>query len=276
MIKLDRRDIKGYLRTGRLLQRMKDDKKCQTALQIYVLGLRNVPPSNENYRVLQMVHDKLTLQLSPPKSVDPFVALPVELVEIILNYLEFHQRLSCLRVTKHWRTFLLSRTQFWRNLDFSHAKRNVNLRTIQRYLYYSQQRITRVTLHRHSDQNTLNALTKLKSLQSLSFGSTEYSTGSIIPALATNHLKGGSLTLVHIGENTLLTLDGVSQALKVCPTLTRAWFDSVQRKGRIGTTVEWPEDLKNLLDLRMRVPQPPPIAGQSHLSPCLVRIDRHR
>jgi len=86
MIRLQRREVRGYLRTGKILQKL---QKPDVALGIYQYGIRNVPASSENYDLLQKMHDKLTRQLSPPKSVDPFVVLPVELIEMIISYLSF-------------------------------------------------------------------------------------------------------------------------------------------------------------------------------------------
>jgi F-box/TPR repeat protein Pof3 len=41
------------------------------------------------WKLLQGMLDKLIRQLSPPKSVDPFSVLPIELVEMIISYLTF-------------------------------------------------------------------------------------------------------------------------------------------------------------------------------------------
>ncbi|KAK3044755.1 hypothetical protein LTS18_000445, partial [Coniosporium uncinatum] len=81
MIKSNRKDVRGYLRTGKILQKM---EKAESALQIYQLGLRTVPTGDTDFSLLRGATDKLSRQLSPPKSVDPFLVLPAELVEMIL------------------------------------------------------------------------------------------------------------------------------------------------------------------------------------------------
>ena len=90
--------------------------KLDAAIGIYKYGIKNVSVADENFKVstsnvewqrastrldisqraklrliqlLQGIHDKLTRQLSPPKAIDPFVILPIELVEMIISYLTF-------------------------------------------------------------------------------------------------------------------------------------------------------------------------------------------
>lgn len=48
MIKLDKKDIKGYLRTASVLEKM---DKPDTALGIYKYGMKNVPVEDRNFKV---------------------------------------------------------------------------------------------------------------------------------------------------------------------------------------------------------------------------------
>jgi tetratricopeptide (TPR) repeat protein len=48
MIRLDKKDVKGYLRTASVLEKM---GKEETALGIYRYGMKNVPTSDKNYKV---------------------------------------------------------------------------------------------------------------------------------------------------------------------------------------------------------------------------------
>jgi F-box/TPR repeat protein Pof3 len=48
MIKLDKQDVKGYLRTASILEKM---EKPETALGIYKYGMKNVPVSDKNFKV---------------------------------------------------------------------------------------------------------------------------------------------------------------------------------------------------------------------------------
>jgi F-box/TPR repeat protein Pof3 len=48
MIKMNKKDIRGYLRTASLLEKM---KKPETALGIYKYGMKNVPVNDKNFKV---------------------------------------------------------------------------------------------------------------------------------------------------------------------------------------------------------------------------------
>jgi F-box/TPR repeat protein Pof3 len=48
MIKLGKQDVKGYLRTASILEKM---EKPETALGIYKYGMKNVPVSDKNFKV---------------------------------------------------------------------------------------------------------------------------------------------------------------------------------------------------------------------------------
>ena len=84
-IKLHEKDATGYLRAGKLLQKM---DKPAVALEIYKRGIRKKPPKVE---LLQKMHDKLNSSLAPPTASDPFAQLPMELVEYIFAELSFKQ-----------------------------------------------------------------------------------------------------------------------------------------------------------------------------------------
>lgn len=47
-IRLNKRDVKGYLRTGSVLQKM---NKLDTAISIYKYGMKNVPVNNKDFQV---------------------------------------------------------------------------------------------------------------------------------------------------------------------------------------------------------------------------------
>lgn len=52
MIKLDKRDVKGYLRTASVLEKM---EKLDTALSIYKYGMKNVPVGDNNFKVCTLL-----------------------------------------------------------------------------------------------------------------------------------------------------------------------------------------------------------------------------
>jgi len=48
MIKLDKKEVKGYLRTASVLEKM---DKPETALGIYKYGMKHVPTTDKNFKV---------------------------------------------------------------------------------------------------------------------------------------------------------------------------------------------------------------------------------
>lgn len=87
----------------------------EVALDLYEMGTRKVPSSDSNIMVsshsclrvdgfcadkclqsLRGQHDKLTRQLAPAKAIDPLQMLPLELVKMTINYLEFRHIVSVL------------------------------------------------------------------------------------------------------------------------------------------------------------------------------------
>ena len=65
--------------------------KDEKALAIYKYGLSNVPVSDADHKSLKEMNDKLLSRCSPPKVFDPFLMLPFELVEMVLDHLTFRE-----------------------------------------------------------------------------------------------------------------------------------------------------------------------------------------
>ncbi|OCK85880.1 hypothetical protein K432DRAFT_388256 [Lepidopterella palustris CBS 459.81] len=242
MIKIDKKDVRGYLRTGNILQKM---EKSQVAIEIYKYGLKNVPVTDENFKLLQSMHDKLTRQLSPPKAIDPFAVLPIELVEMIISYLTFRNMVTCLRVSMQWKRFLISRVSLWTHLDLSHARRQVSVAFVRDCIRRSQFKIKTATIHRFTNSDVLRSLaTTCKSLSTLDFLSGSIAGDSLCEvAMCATQLK--RLTLAPHIE---ISLDAVTQVLRHRPTLSHAEFFSINST---GIRADWRVDLPNLQTLTL-------------------------
>ena len=220
MIKTVKSDARGYLRTGRVLQAMEKD---EAALNIYALGIKHVDVKDKEFSLLQSMHTRLTLKLSPVKSVDPWTVLPVELVEYIVGYLGFKQMVRCLKVSKGWNRFLTSMPNLWMDLDLRFAKRPVGKKFVRSAILRSQRRIKTATLHRFADRDMLQALTRTcKQLERLEFLDSTFTNASVIDAATLSK----SLKILHFGSHCDISTDTITQVLRHCPSLREIVVES--------------------------------------------------
>ena len=229
------------VRTGKILQKM---EKAESALQIYQLGLRTVPAGHKDFSLLRGATDKLSRQLSPPKSVDPFLVLPAELVEMILGYLAFHELVHCLPVSKGWNRFLASRPSLWTHLDLSHAKRKVPVKFIQSCIRNACRRLTRATLHLHSNPGSLQLLaTTCKKLHTLELIQTDYAGHSLLHAV----MLSKQLHTLRLGAEVHYSLDVITQICKDRPGLVELDVQNLMSRH----TATWDTDMPGLRRLRL-------------------------
>jgi hypothetical protein len=120
MIRLNRTSPQGYLRAGQI-ERL---RKCpETATRWYRQGLKHVSTHDSDYRQLEAGLAKcndleISLRVrSRPR--DPFTTFPVEVAEIILQYLTYRDMSGALRVSKGWNNFLCKSKLMTTTLDFS-------------------------------------------------------------------------------------------------------------------------------------------------------------
>lgn len=173
MIKLEVANPKGYLRAGRVLVRM---DKLDVSIDIYKSGLKHVSASDPNIGLLKGVLEKATekkdqlLKTSVKNKYDPMQVLPLELLEMIMEYVPFHNVVTMQRVSKTWKTVISNNSRFWTLLDFSRVKRPVQRGTLSAYIRNSKNTVNKAVLNRiqgFQDETLINMVSVCKELEYL-------------------------------------------------------------------------------------------------------------
>lgn len=243
MIKLDKKEVKGYLRTASVLEKM---EKPEIALGIYKYGMKNVPASDKNFKLLQQLHDRLTRKLSPATARDPFTVFPVELAEMILEYLSFRHMVNCMRVSKGWRDYLAKLPKLWMHLDLSGARRPVPRSFVAQAVRRSESRLTRVTIHRFEHVDVLKNIAKAcKDLAELEFITSPHTMSSTLVDIAQAAPKLRKF-IIHPE----ITADTATQILRHRPDLEHVGYGGVKGSNH---SAEWNGPFPNLSTFNMHL-----------------------
>ena len=130
-----------------------------------------------------------------------------------------------LRVSKAWLQLLISMPGLWSDLDFSHAKKPVNLGAVRKYIKRGNGTTTRVTLDRfgsNAEKIPRYVATRCRGLNDLRIPGGLIGASILEAAPCAYNLK----TLI-ISKACQISCDVVSQLLGHCPNLERAEFQSV-------------------------------------------------
>lgn len=173
---------------------------------------------------MQQLHDKTTRKLSPAKSVDPLTVLPVELVELVLEYLAFRHLINCMRVSRGWRDYISKIPRLWMHLDLSGARRPVPRKFVDKAVRHSQNRLSRATIHRFEHVDMLKNVAKAcKNLTDLEFISLPHAMSSTLIDVVQFAVK-----LEKFVVHPPVTGDTVTQILNARSTLKHVHFPSIQ------------------------------------------------
>jgi len=176
-------------------------------------------------QLLQQLHDKTTRKLSPAKSVDPLTVLPVELAEMVLEYLAFRNLVNCQRVSRGWRDYIAKLPRLWMHLDLSGARKPVPRSFINKAVRCSESRLARATIHRFEHVDVLKNVAKAcKSLAELEFISLPHTMSSTLVEIVqcAPNLKR---FIVHPE----ITPDTATQLLQHHPNLEHVRFSGVKK-----------------------------------------------
>ena len=139
----------------------------------------------------------------------------------------------------------------WSHLDFSAAKRPVNLGAVRKYIKRGNGTTTRVTLDRfgsNAEKIPRYVTTRCRGLKELRIS------GGLIGASIFEAVPcASSLKTLIISKACQISCDGVSQLLSHCPNLERAEFQSVSAAE--NRTTRWEADMPKLRTLTLDAPK---------------------
>ncbi|KAF3939880.1 hypothetical protein ABW19_dt0208762 [Dactylella cylindrospora] len=173
MMKHEKTNPKGYLRAGKVLHLM---DKTTVAVDIYKLGLKHVAPSDPHIDLLKGMLEKAlekqnkAMQAAVKNRFDPMQVLPLELLEMVMEYVPFHNIVAMQRVSKTWQSVISSNARFWSLLDFSRAKKPVKRDALKNCIKKSKYTLTKAVINRiqgFNDTTLIDMVSMCKDLEYL-------------------------------------------------------------------------------------------------------------
>ncbi|TPX22800.1 hypothetical protein DIZ76_014679 [Coccidioides immitis] len=131
MIRIDKSDPRGYLRTAKILQLM---QKFEEAHKLYFYSLRMIDEHAPERKQIEALMLKTKKRIIPPKRVDPLTVLAPELVSMILEHLDLQSTLRFIQVSKLWLKLGSGLSRQWKNLNLTVARRPVSLSAVRAFV----------------------------------------------------------------------------------------------------------------------------------------------
>ena len=163
MIRLDRLDHRGYIRCAQteLLR-----ENPSGAVQVCQYGLKSLENGNggraEIQRILSRSKELSRDRIVFEKSTDPMIALPTELLEVILSYFDYKETLAIVRVSKLWQTRIVTSDILTRNVDTRLAHRKISLESIKAALSRSRNSTYHMYISRLTESAARHVSTELR------------------------------------------------------------------------------------------------------------------
>jgi F-box/TPR repeat protein Pof3 len=143
---------------------------------------------------------------------------------MILEYLTFRHMVNCMRVSKGWRDYIANLHRLWMHLDLSGARRPVSRKFVDKAVRRSENRLTRLTIHRFEHVDVLKNVAKVcRDLTELEFISLPHTMASTLIDIVACAPK-----LEKFVVRPDITLDTASQILNTRPTLQHVGFPAVK------------------------------------------------
>ncbi|KAK4940910.1 hypothetical protein LTR10_019064 [Elasticomyces elasticus] len=226
MIRLDRKDGRGYIRCGHI-ERARGD--LSAASNFYRHGLKQVPTSSHYIhsitKEMSAVQEQIRIETMTSKPVNPMEVLPLEVVQHILSFISYKQHVLLLRVCRAWNRLLRSLRPLIDTLAFPGASKDIT----PQMLLAALRRLevpTAVSATRLNDAACsilVNRLQNSPDFQSLSI--LEVQSKWISPISLPLHKY--NLKSVAFGSSTEMILENLFEIFSKCPGLETARFDTV-------------------------------------------------
>lgn len=225
MVRHDRTDARGYLRCGQL-GRLKGD--FAGAQRWYQQALKNVPQNHEGYHNLASLSAKSIDKSAAPQSKcrDPLTILPLEVIQMVYQYLDLQEATTCLRVSRLWRNNLLATHSIWKTFDLTGTKKDITFKHLRACVRRLPNPPTTVRL----DKLTAAAVRHLSGYFGAYWIETLEHLSLDLPNLLDLDSFIGSATAIkslHLGTRCPVYFVLVSDLLRTCDTLRYARFDAV-------------------------------------------------
>lgn len=223
MVRYGRADPRGYLRCGQLGIWQRDLTGAQ---KWYRRGLRNVPQTHDSYHKLESMSLKTIGKSAERRSNlrDPFLVLPMDLIHMVIDHLEFWEATSCLRVSRTWRNTLLATHSVWKTLDFQGTQDIALLRHLKACI----RRLPRPPTTIRLDRLTASAIEYLRPYLRL-WRATEHISINLPEFRDLGYIYSASTSLksLHVGKGCTVYFLIVDDILHSCNMLQNARFDSI-------------------------------------------------
>ena len=234
MVRLDRTDARGYIRLGQV-KRLQGDRAA--ALKSYSTGLKRVLTTNPLRHVLETKYENTLRAITHSNPIDPVIALPAELLHMVLSHFEYREATALVRLSKPWRDVIVSLPLIQTTLDFSSRFRPISggaFKACVRRLSGPPSVVIAQELSGPATRELRKCLALWIRLEQLELQNIDIRITSV-------HWSK-SLMVLDVGEQQKLNRENVCKILSICSLLRRASFNFVNSKSDDDYDDYWMND----------------------------------